>query len=198
MTPTRYYNLRAANGYTDYDRQVSIIKNYGNIIDSKYSISQPTIESQLRNLGISNVDRRYLVEEIDGTTVTGLRIDKAMNNNLGRNFKTFDNFDETTGIATSVKSVNLNGNSYQDGYKDPNYLRNKLNGYVNETLDFDIYELNRKFLESSMINQRVLHLVFDNQPLTQNQYRNLMQSLDYAGLNGVEIKTTINMGIGGK
>ena len=172
-----------------------------------YSSYKPTLnsnlEEQFRNMGIFDIDRQYLVPKIDGTTTVGRKVDDLLGNNektetgLGYTFKTFDSFDESTGIATSVKAVNLNAKSYQDNYKNQNQLSSKLNEYINKTLDFDRYQINRKRLEASNINQRVLHIVVDDHPLTPGQQINFQNAINYANLNGVEIKITINMGING-
>ena len=158
----------------------------------------PQLERQLKGMGITDVDKKYLVPRIDGTVVVGKEVDKALNNNLGYTFKTFDNFDNTTGTATSVKSVNLNAPSYQDDYKNPNQLSNTLNGYINATLNFENYTLKGKYLNLSMIKTRELHIVVDNQPLTLQQQANLQRTLNFARLNNIGVRVTINMGTGGK
>ena len=65
-------------------------------------------------------------------------------------------------------------------------------------LDFEKYELNNVVLKASEINQRILHIVVDNQPLTLQQQVNLQKTLNFARLNNVEVRVTINMGTGGK
>ena len=94
--------------------------------------------------------------------------------------------------------MNLNAKSYQDGYKNPNQLSNKLNNDIGKMMDFEGYELNNVVLKASEINQKVLHIVVDNQPLTLLQQVNLQRTLDFARLNNVEVRVTINMGTGGK
>ena len=45
----------------------------------------------------------------------GLEIDDVLGNNLGRTFKTFDNFDETTKTVTGVKSIDMDLKTYWSG-----------------------------------------------------------------------------------
>ena len=94
--------------------------------------------------------------------------------------------------------MNLNAKSYQDGYKNSNQLSNKLNNDIGKMLDFKEYRLNGVRLEAPEINQRVLHIVVDNQPLTLQQQVNLQRTLNFARINNVEVRVTINMGTGGK
>ncbi|WP_324284439.1 endonuclease toxin domain-containing protein [Fusobacterium polymorphum] len=51
-------------------------------------------------------------------------MDEALDNNLGRTFKTYDNYDKTTKTATSVKSVDMTSKTYTSG----SGLSSKLNG----------------------------------------------------------------------
>ena len=121
---------------------------------------------------------------------TGQKIDEIMGNNLGRTFKTFDNFDENTGIATSVKSINLDAKTYQSG----SGLSSKIKGDINATLDFDKYYLNNNRLTSSNITKRIVNIVVDDRPLNKSQIENFKKAIDYGKLNNVEVKITINGG----
>jgi RHS repeat-associated protein len=57
----------------------------------------------------------------------GQALEKIYGQNLPPNFPTFDVWDQSTGAATSIKSLDLNAASYQD----PSRLTSTLNGYVN-------------------------------------------------------------------
>ena len=72
------------------------------------------IKSEVKDIGL----------KVDGTSKTGLDIDEALDNNLGRTFKTYDNYDKTTKTATSVKSVDMTSKTYTSG----SGLSSKLNG----------------------------------------------------------------------
>ena len=143
----------------------------------------------MTELGVET-ERVDLGLKIDGTTGTGLRIDDKMKNNLGRTFKTFDNFDENTGIATSVKSINLDAKTYQNG----SGLSSKIKSDIGATLDFDNYKLNGNFLKASDINKRIVNIVVDDKPLNQSQIENFKKAIDFGRLNNVEVKVTINGG----
>ena len=143
----------------------------------------------MTELGVET-ERVDLGLKIDGTTGTGLRIDDKMKNNLGRTFKTFDNFDENTGIATSVKSINLDAKTYQSG----SGLSSKIKSDIGATLDFDNYKLNGNFLKASDINKRIVNIVVDDKPLNQSQIENFKKAIDFGRLNNVEVKVTINGG----
>ena len=143
----------------------------------------------MTELGVET-ERIDLGLKIDGTTRTGEKIDEIMGNNLGRTFKTFDNFDENTGIATSVKSINLDAKTYQNG----SGLSSKIKSDIGATLDFDRYRLDGKSLNSSNINKRIINIVIEDKPLNQSQIENFKKAVDYGRLNNVEVKVTINGG----
>ena len=113
-----------------------------------------------------------------------------MGNNLGRTFKTFDNFEAKTGTATSVKSINLDAKTYQSG----SGLSSKIKSDIGATLDFDKYFLNKKYLNSADINKRIVDIVVDDKPLNQSQIENFKKAIDFGRLNNVEVKITINGG----
>ena len=138
----------------------------------------------MSELGVKT-ERVNLGLQVDGTTRTGLKIDELLKNNLGRTFKTFDNFEAKTGTATSVKSINLNAKTYQNG----SGLSSKIKGDINATLDFNEYYLN-----SVDINKRVANIVVDDKPLNQSQIENFKKAIDFGRLNNVKVKVTINGG----
>jgi hypothetical protein len=77
-------------------------------------------------------------------------------NDISTNFKTFDNFDPTTGTATSAKTMDLTGSSYTTTSK-VNY---QLSKYINEVSKFTIERKNGFRLDASMINTRQLGVTF--------------------------------------
>ena len=143
----------------------------------------------MSELGVKT-ERVNLGLQVDGTTRTGLKIDELLKNNLGRTCKTFDNFEAKTGTATSVKSINLNAKTYQNG----SGLSSKIKGDINATLDFNEYYLNGNYLNSLNINKRVVNVVIDDKPLNQSQIENFKKAIDFGRLNNVEVKVTINGG----
>ena len=180
-------------GYNILSSDIPVNKN---IILGGETIRQVTsdlfkssLEKQMSELGVKT-ERVNLGLQVDGTTRTGLKIDELLKNNLGRTFKTFDNFEAKTGTATSVKSINLNAKTYQNG----SGLSSKIKGDINATLDFVEYRLNNKELNSADINKRIVNIVIDDRPLNQSQIENLKKAVDYGRLNNVEVKVTINGG----
>ena len=51
------------------------------------------IKSEVKDIGL----------KVDGTTKTGLDIDEALENNLGRTFKTYDSYDNIEYLVTNDK-----------------------------------------------------------------------------------------------
>ena len=181
------------NIYNNYYKKNSIV-NYvekeraDREKNKEFKLKSP-LEKQMNELGVKT-ERVDLGLKIDGTTGTGLRIDDKMKNNLGRTFKTFDNFDKKTGTATSVKSINLDAKTYQNG----SGLSSKIKNDIGATLDFKEYKLNENYLNSSNINGRVINIVVDDKPLNQSQIENFKKAIDFGRLNNVEVKVTINGG----
>ena len=181
------------NIYNNYYKKNSIV-NYvekeraDREKNKEFKLKSP-LEKQMTELGVET-ERIDLGLKIDGTTRTGQKIDEIMGNNLGRTFKTFDNFDKNTGIATSVKSINLDAKTYQSG----SGLSSKIKNDIGATLDFKEYKLNENYLNSSNINGRVVNIVVDDRPLNQSQIENFKKAIDYGKLNNVKVKVTINGG----
>lgn len=67
----------------------------------------------------------------------GRNIEDDLGQNLPENFKTLDKYDDVTGEATSIKSIDLYAKTYQTGSK----LRGRLNKYIDELEKFDSYQL---------------------------------------------------------
>ncbi|WP_342661984.1 hypothetical protein [Fusobacterium russii] len=112
-------------------------------------------------------------------------MDKALGNNLGATFKTFDNFKD--GVATSVKSVDLNVKSYQDGMK----LFYKLNKDLRAINNFTEHRLGTVLIKKSDINSNVLKLIINNQLLTQQQIKNIERLVDNANKMNIKVEGTI-------
>jgi hypothetical protein len=67
----------------------------------------------------------------------GRNIEDDLGQNLPENFKTLDKYDDVTGEATSIKSIDLDAKTYQTASK----LRGRLNKYIDELEKFDSYQL---------------------------------------------------------
>ena len=92
---------------------------------------KPLTQVQLERIGIKS-EVKDIGLKVDGTTKTGLDIDEALENNLGRTFKTYDNYDKATKTAISVKSIDMTSKTYIDG----SGLNNTLNKYERAMKNF--------------------------------------------------------------
>ena len=143
-------------------------------------------KSQLQSLGIKVEEKRIGVQ-VDGTTIRGLEIDDALGNNLGRTFKTFDNFDETTKTATSVKSIDMDSKTYLSGSR----LSSKLNKDLKAIENFTEYSLKGTNLSRNDIEERVLKIVINNKPLNTSQMENLKKVVTHATEEGIRVEAVI-------
>jgi len=78
-------------------------------------------------------------------------------------FRTIDNF--TDGVATSIKSIDLNAATYQDAAR----LTYRLNQYVDDLGDYEGGEMSDTIVELSDITDRVLNLVVPKGSMTATQ-----------------------------
>jgi hypothetical protein len=78
-------------------------------------------------------------------------------------FRTIDNF--TDGIATSIKSIDLNAATYQDAAR----LTYRLNHYVDDLGDYEGGEMSDTSVQLSDIADRVLNLVVPKGSITATQ-----------------------------
>ena len=128
-----------------------------------------------------------IVLKVDGTTKTGLDIDKALDNNLGRTFKTYDNYDKTTKTATSVKSVDMTSKTYISG----SGLNNTLNKCERTMKNFDNYKLDNVYLSKDKIGQSILKIVINNEPLNKSQMENLKKFVEDVNKSGIKVEAVI-------
>ena len=147
---------------------------------------KPVAQVQLEKIGIKS-EVKDIGLKVDGTTKTGLDIDEALENNLGRTFKTYDSYDEVTKIATSVKSVDMTSKTYTSG----SGLSSKLNSDLKAIKDFTEYELDKVRLENKDIEVRVLKIVINNEPLNKSQMENLKKVVDHATEDGIKVEAVI-------
>jgi hypothetical protein len=78
-------------------------------------------------------------------------------------FRTIDNF--TDGVATSIKSIDLNAATYQDAAR----LTYRLNKYIDDLGDYEGGSLLTTTVESPDISDRVLNLVVPKGAMTEVQ-----------------------------
>lgn len=111
-----------------------------------------------------------------------------MFNNLTHNFKTYDHFNIDTGVATSVKSLDLMCPTYQN----PKGLEQRLNRMKDQLLaGADKIKLPGDAPDKMHdVNGRILHLVFPDVPLTTEQ-TNVLTSFINNPDNKFEVIITI-------
>ncbi|KDE63307.1 hypothetical protein FUSO3_05665, partial [Fusobacterium necrophorum BL] len=147
---------------------------------------KPIAQVQLERIGIKS-EVKDLGLKVDGITKTGLAIDEALENNLGRIFKTYDNYDDVTKTATSVKSIDMTSKTYTSG----SGLNSKLNSDLKVIKDFTEYELKTVKLENKDIENRILRIVINNEPLNKSQMKNLKKVVGHATEDGIKVEAVI-------
>ena len=147
---------------------------------------KPLTQVQLERIGIKS-EVRDIGLKVDGTTKTGLDIDEALENNLGRTFKTYDSYDKATRTATSVKSIDMTSKTYTDG----SGLSSKLNSDLKAIKDFTEYKLKTVKLENKDIENRILKIVINNEPLNKSQMENLKRVVEHATEDGIKVEAVI-------
>ena len=118
-------------------------------------------------------------------------IDEALHNNTGHNYPTVDHFDKSTGVATSVKSIDTSAKSYQGC----SGLHSRLKSYIKDVASFngsDKYELpDGSKIRPNMVKGRRLQVVLPDRPLTPQQIEALNAAKADADKIGVKFDLTI-------
>ncbi len=132
----------------------------------------PTIVDQLSNDNILAVIKLDKDIWIKGPWERGDIID-AMYNNLTHNYKTYDHFNLDTGVATSVKSIDLMSPTYKDAFENAKGLEYRLNRVKDQLISGDDFiknvEVDGKYIDNQKIERKALHLVFPDVPITNDQ-----------------------------
>jgi filamentous hemagglutinin len=110
----------------------------------------------------------------------GEAIEQALGHNLPGNFPVIDRFNN--GIATSIKSIDLDGASYLTG----NTLRNTLTRYVDKTAAFNGKTWAGREILSNQINGRALEVIVPHSG-TAAQQATLSQIIKYGSTKGVTV-----------
>ena len=175
MVKSELGNISKLPDYRHID-EPAIFKNKIRTVTQK-QLESVGIETEVKDIGL----------KVNGTTTRGLEIDKALGNNLGRTFKTFDNYDDVTKVATSVKSIDMNAETYLKGSR----LSSKLNRDLRVIQNFAKYELKGVSLESGNIKGRVLKLVINDNPLNSSQIENLKKVVENANKSGIKVEAIL-------
>jgi hypothetical protein len=104
--------------------------------------------------------------------------------NLPRTFKTLDNFEN--GAATSIKSIDLNAATYQDGAR----LTYRLNDYINKLANYVDHTLGDITVRASDITSRTLSIVIPRGSMTSVQRAAFDAAKSRAEKLGIKITIT--------
>jgi hypothetical protein len=113
----------------------------------------------------------------------GRQIHQKLGENLASNFPTIDKFFK--GVATSIKSIDLNAASYQN----INRLTSRVTGYINKLANFQGAEWDDIRITADQITGRVLELAIPSSGWTQAQWDALVRLQEYA----TELGVTLNI-----
>lgn len=114
----------------------------------------------------------------------GQQIEQALGHNLSINFPTIDRFEN--GIATSIKSIDLNAPSYLNDAT----LSRTLNGYVDKAAAFNGRTWAGRTIESDDILGRGLDLAIPHSGSASQQVI-INQAVQYGATRGVVVNPII-------
>lgn len=106
---------------------------------------------------------------------------------LPAGFKTLDFFDETTGAATSVKTLDT---STAAKVADPSQVYYSLKTNIDALANFDRAQLNTKVVDVSQINSRVLDVATPS-GATDAQIGQINRAIQYGASRGVTVNITV-------
>jgi hypothetical protein len=141
-----------------------------------YAKSDPAEAAQARNLAVGGIllllGRRPAPAIIEtpseawnlGWAARGQYFDTLLRDgSLPQGFRIIDNF--TNGIATSIKSIDLNAATYQDATR----LTYRLTKYIGDLVDYEGGILSNTQVKLSEIKERALNLVIPKGSITATQ-----------------------------
>ena len=130
----------------------------------------------------------------EGGTVSGnienLTIESKQNTSVtkGSSYSgSVDSYDKATKTAISVKSIDMTSKTYIDG----SGLSSKLNSDLKAIKDFTEYKLKTVKLENKDIENRILKIVINNEPLNKSQIENLKKFIEDANKSGIKVEAVI-------
>ncbi|WP_409335651.1 endonuclease toxin domain-containing protein [Fusobacterium pseudoperiodonticum] len=83
--------------------------------------------------------------------------------------------------------VALTSKTYTSGSE----LNNVLNKYERAIKDFDEYELKGIYLNKDKIEQNILKIVINNEPLNKSQMENLKKVVEHVTEDGIKVEAVI-------
>jgi hypothetical protein len=102
---------------------------------------------------------------------------------LPPNFKTFDYFNDETGVATSVKTLDT---STASRIADPKKVYQSLRRDINKASNFDEYRLMKRSLDSSQIAGRVVRVAVPRST-NSDQWAQIQRAIQHGREVGVEV-----------
>ncbi len=121
-----------------------------------------------------------------GWAERGRRIEAALGGNLPRSFPVVDKFNRTTGVATSIKSIDLTSTSYQNAAR----VYSRVKGFVDKLAGFRGMSWAKVRIDASEIQRRVLELVVPSAG-TVAQQQAIQRAVEYARSLGVDLKVIV-------
>jgi hypothetical protein len=119
-----------------------------------------------------------------GCAKRGDYLHEKLGGNLPRTFKTLDNFEN--GAATSIKSIDLNAATYQDGAR----LTYRLNDYINKLANYEDHALDEITVRVQGITSRTLSMVIPRGSMTSVQRAAFDAAKSRAEKLGIKITIT--------
>ena len=118
---------------------------------------------------------------------TFLEAGKYVGKQLPPNFKTFDFFDRSTGLAVSAKTMDTTTRSMT---RRPNQAYTRLRGYIDKAKEFDTYSLSGTTVTSDMITTRRIELAVPAGS-SRAALSAINRAVEYGRQEGVEVVVTI-------
>lgn len=121
-----------------------------------------------------------------GWGARGQRIEQALGRNLPNNYPVLDRFVKATGVATSIKSIDLASRSYQRGAR----VYSRLKMYIDKLASFKGRQWAGADIRQGYIRHRVIELAIPSAG-TPVQQQAIRRAIAYARSVGVELKIVV-------
>jgi hypothetical protein len=108
-------------------------------------------------------------------------------NRLPPKFKTFDFFDEESGLATSAKTLDT---LTEAKLANPKQIYNSLVRDIDAAIDFDEYQRMGRTVKASDIGAREIQLAVP-EDTTSAQWEQINKAIEYGTDNGVSVRVTV-------